>query len=98
MSDATAARPGATEHAPYYEKYIALVPEGDVVATLTEQLDDMLVLLRGLSETQADSRYAPDKWSVKEVVGHVIDTERIFSERAFRFSGIEFTYSFLCLS
>jgi len=86
LSNVTATRPAATEHAPYYEKYIVLVPEGDVVATLTEQLDDMLVLLRGLSETQADSRYAPDKWSVKEVVGHVIDTERIFSERAFRFA------------
>ncbi|HMF55804.1 MAG TPA: DinB family protein [Pyrinomonadaceae bacterium] len=80
------ARPDTSEYAPYYEKYIILVPEGDVVATLTGQLDDTLTFLRGLSEDQADSRYAPDKWSIKEVVGHVIDTERIFGQRAFRFA------------
>ena len=86
MSDITVARPGATEYAPYYEKYIALVPVGEVLATLSQQLDESLALLGGLSETQADSRYAPDKWSIKEVAGHVIDTERVFSQRALRFA------------
>jgi uncharacterized damage-inducible protein DinB len=86
MLEVTATQPGADEYAPYYGKYIVLVPAGDVVATLTRQLDDTLSLLRGLSDEQADSRYAPSKWSVKEVVGHIIDAERIFGHRAFRFA------------
>jgi uncharacterized damage-inducible protein DinB len=86
MPDVTATQPDANEYAPYYGKYIALVPAGDTLATLTRQLDNTLSLLRGLSEAQADSRYAPGKWSVKEVVGHIIDTERIFGHRAFRFA------------
>jgi uncharacterized damage-inducible protein DinB len=86
MPDIAATQPGANEYAPYYGKYISLVPEGDVVATLSRQLDDTVALLRGLTEEQAESRYAPDKWSVKEVVGHIIDTERIFGHRAFRFA------------
>jgi hypothetical protein len=86
MLNTSAMRPDAGEYAPYYEKYISLVPAGDVVETLSGQLDETLTLLRGLSEAQGHSRYAPDKWSVKEVVGHVIDTERIFSYRALRFA------------
>jgi uncharacterized damage-inducible protein DinB len=82
----TATQPDANEYAPYYGKYIELVPAGDVVATLSRQLDSTLSLLRGLSESQGDSRYAPDKWSIKEVVGHIIDTERIFGHRTFRFA------------
>lgn len=82
----TATQPDANEYAPYYGKYISLVPMGDVVATLRRQLEDTLSLLRGLSEDQADSRYAPGKWSIKEVVGHILDTERIFGHRAFRFA------------
>ncbi|MGH9901906.1 MAG: DinB family protein [Pyrinomonadaceae bacterium] len=86
MSAPAAGRPEPEEHNPYYARYISLVPEGDVVATLERQLDGTLALLRGLSETQAGARYAPDKWSVREVVGHVIDTERIFGYRALRFA------------
>ena len=86
MTNVATTRPDASEYAPYYEKYISLVPAGEVVATLSEQLDETLALLRGLSEEQAGARYAPDKWSIKEVVGHVIDTERIFSHRALRFA------------
>jgi uncharacterized damage-inducible protein DinB len=86
MINETATRPDATEYAHYYEKYVSLVPKDDVVATLSRQLDETLSTLRGISETQADSRYAPDKWSIKELVGHVIDTERIFAHRAFRFA------------
>jgi uncharacterized damage-inducible protein DinB len=82
----TATPPDANEYASYYGKYVELVPAGDVVATLSRQLDDTLSLLRGLSEAQADSRYAPGKWSIKEVVGHILDTERIFGHRAFRFA------------
>jgi uncharacterized damage-inducible protein DinB len=86
MLNAAATQPQTNEYAPYYEKYIVLVPEGDVVATLSRQLDDTLAFLRGLTEAQGDSRYAPGKWSIKELVGHIIDTERIFAHRAFRFA------------
>jgi uncharacterized damage-inducible protein DinB len=86
VPNVAATQPETTEYNPYYGKYLSLVPEGDVVATLSRQLEDTLSLLRGLSEEQADSRYAPDKWSIKEVVGHVLDTERIFGHRAFRFA------------
>ncbi|HEX8137747.1 MAG TPA: DinB family protein [Pyrinomonadaceae bacterium] len=78
--------PNENEYAPYYGKYVELVPAGDVVATLARQLEETLSLLRGLSEEQADARYAPGKWSLKEVVGHISDTERIFGQRAFRFA------------
>ena len=86
MSSLAATQPQTNEYAPYYEKYIALVPEGDIVATLSRQLDDTLSLLRSLTEAQGDSRYAPGKWSIKELVGHIIDSERIFSYRALRFA------------
>ena len=86
MTGITITQPDSNEYAPYYGKYISLVPAGDVVETLSRLLDDTLSLLRGLSEEQAASRYAPDKWSIKEVVGHVLDTERIFGHRAFRFA------------
>lgn len=86
MQNITTTRPEATEYAPYYQRYTSLVPEGDVVSTLSSQLEATLSFLRGLSEEQASSRYAPDKWSIKEVVGHMLDTERIFGHRAFRFA------------
>ena len=86
MSSLAATQPQINEYAPYYQKYIALVPAGDVVATLSRQLEDTLSLLRGLTEAQGDSRYAPGKWSIKELVGHIIDGERIFAHRAFRFA------------
>jgi uncharacterized damage-inducible protein DinB len=75
-------RPAADEHAPYYVRYIGLVPDGDIVRTLELQLPQMLALVSGSSEEQANHRYAPDKWSVKQLVGHVIDAERVFSYRA----------------
>lgn len=80
------AKPATTEYASYYEKYISLVPNADIVDTLEQQKQDTLKLLRGLTAEQADSRYAPDKWSIKELVGHVIDAERIFAYRALRFA------------
>lgn len=86
MSATAPARPGKDEYAPYYERYTSLVPEGDVVETLERQLGETLALLRTVDEERAGSRYAPGKWSVKEVVGHVIDGERIFAYRALRFA------------
>lgn len=86
MMNASINRPEATEYVPYYERYISLVPEGDVLMALEQQLETTLSLLRGISEAQADSRYAPGKWSIKELVGHLIDAERIFAYRALRFA------------
>jgi hypothetical protein len=86
MSDAGMGRPAVTEHAPYYSKYIDLVADGDIVAVLQTQLDETLSLLQGLSEEKAVYKYAPDKWSIKEVLGHIIDTERIMAYRALRFA------------
>jgi len=86
MPQTTSARPSAGEHAPYYGKYIALVPDGDVVSVLRDQSAETVRLLRNLSPGKADYAYAPGKWTVKEVVGHVIDAERIFAYRALRFA------------
>ena len=76
-----ATRPEKSEYLPYYERYISLVPEGDVLSTLSTQIGDTLTLLRGLPASVSTYRYAPDKWSVNEVVGHMIDTERVFAEQ-----------------
>ncbi|HET9407361.1 MAG TPA: DinB family protein [Candidatus Sulfotelmatobacter sp.] len=80
------ARPQADEYAPYYERYISLAPEGDILGTLDEQRKQMLLILSGRSEADGDFRYAPEKWSAKEVLGHLCDTERVFAYRALRIS------------
>jgi hypothetical protein len=77
-------RPQSGEAAPYYDRYISLVPGTDVLAALDDQRRQMLLLLSGRSEADGDLRYAPDKWSLKEVVGHLNDTERIMAYRALR--------------
>lgn len=79
-------RPEEGEYPAYYRGYIDLVPDGDVLTTLARQNEATLALLRGLSEGQAAFRYAPGKWSIKELVAHLSDTERIFSDRAHRFA------------
>ena len=79
-------RPRSNEYPPYYNRYINLVEEDDVLTVLENQKQDMSDLLNGLGEEAAAFRYAPDKWSVKEVVGHIIDVERIFAYRALRFA------------
>jgi hypothetical protein len=85
-TDSTINRPDETEYQSYYGRYISLVPDGDIVAALAGQLDETLALLRSIPESGAGFRYAPDKWSIKELLGHVIDTERIFAYRALRFA------------
>jgi hypothetical protein len=86
-STATAStRPQSGDYAPYYDRYISLVPGNDILAALEDQRREMLLLLCGLAESDGDIRYAPDKWSLKEVLGHVNDTERIMSYRALRIS------------
>jgi DinB family protein len=77
-------RPQPGEYAPFYERYISLVPGSDVLAAFDEQRRQTLLLLSGRTEDDGDFRYAPDKWSLKEVLGHINDGERILSYRALR--------------
>lgn len=86
MTPAMVGKPEATEYAPYYEKYITLVADEHILTSLSRQLDDTLALLGSISEDRANFRYAPDKWSIKQLVGHMIDAERILSYRALRFA------------
>lgn len=85
MTTTMSVRPQPTEYAPYYERYVSLVPDGPIVEVLRTQVADTLRLLRALPESRGEHRYAPGKWSVKELLGHVIDAERVFSYRALRF-------------
>lgn len=77
-------RPDASEHLPFYGKYIQLVPDGDLLHTMRAQLGETLALVRGLGEAQGGYRYAPGKWSIRDLLNHVIDTERVFAYRALR--------------
>ena len=77
-----AGRPQAGEYGSFFQRYIDLAPEEDVVAALEAQGQETAALLAGLSEEQASQRYAPDKWSIKQLVGHVSDGERVFAYRA----------------
>ena len=85
------ARPQPGEYAPYYERYISLVQSNDILTTLDEQRRQTMLLLSGRSDADGDFRYAPDKWTAKEVIGHVCDTERIFAYRALRIARADAT-------
>lgn len=77
-------RPQPGDYAPYFDRYLALVPPtDDLVARLTEQGDALAERLASVPEAQAGHRYAEGKWSVRQVVGHLADTERVFLHRAF---------------
>jgi uncharacterized damage-inducible protein DinB len=82
----TVARPEPGEYAPYYDRYISLIEGDDILSTLDRQRSETMLLLCGRDEQDGDFRYAPGKWSAKELLGHVCDTERIFCYRALRFS------------
>ena len=80
---ATLPRPSADDAAPYYFTYIDQVPAGDVFAVLEGGVAETRRLLGGLEPEREHHRYAPGKWTVREVLGHVIDAERVFGYRAF---------------
>jgi hypothetical protein len=82
----TQSAPDRTEAAEYYFTYIDKVGQGDIVETLKQQRLDVRALLAGISEEQSLHRYAPDKWTVREVVSHLNDTERLFVFRALWFA------------
>jgi len=86
MSTATSLRPVSGEYAPDYEGYISVVPAGDIIQTIEKQTAETSRLLSTIEESRGSFRYAEGKWSIKEVIGHVIDCERVFSYRVLRFS------------
>jgi len=75
-------RPAPSEHADYFRRYVDLVPDGDIVDTLTHQLGETLALLQDVPPERETYRYAPGKWTIREVIGHLIDVERVFAFRA----------------
>lgn len=79
-------RPQADEHSPYFSKYIDRVPDGDIVQMLEAEFERDFAALEQINDQQAHSRYAPEKWSVLEVIGHMSDVERVFSYRTLRFA------------
>lgn len=78
--------PDRTEYANYYRPYIEKVAGQDVMQVLEGQLGEIMPILESVSEERSLHRYAPDKWSMREVLNHVNDTERLFSFRAFWFA------------
>ena len=77
-------RPDADECLPYYFQYIRLVPDGHVVARLERQIGESAAFVAGFTPEQARRREAPGEWNAVEIVGHLIDTERVFGYRALR--------------
>jgi hypothetical protein len=85
MDEEWAIRPGTGECAEFYRGYIGRVPDGDIRTTLALGLEQTLRLLWRIPSAREAFAYAPGKWTVKEVVGHLIDAERVFAYRALRF-------------
>lgn len=79
-------RPAASEYNAYYGGYIARVPDGNIFEIMEQQIAMLNGALGVLTDKQAEYRYAPDQWNIKEIVGHLIDCERVFSYRALAFS------------
>lgn len=77
-------RPRPEEIGAWYHGYLELAPADDVLAGLERGLEETRALLSSFGEARGTQRYAPGKWSVKEVVGHIIDAERVFAYRALR--------------
>jgi hypothetical protein len=79
-------RPADTEYAPFYAGYVGRVPEPDILPALERQIDEFRALGGSVPPDRETFRYAPDKWSVREVIGHLTDAERVFGYRAFCFT------------
>ena len=84
MSSFSPARPADSEYNVFYQPYVTEVPDGDLLTTLRYQRESTTAVLAGISDKEAAYRYAEGKWSIREVIGHVSDTERVFSYRALR--------------
>lgn len=79
-------RPSTTEYAEFYQRYVARVTETDILGALESQTAELTRVLAGVTREREHFRYAEGKWSVREVLGHLIDAERVFGFRAFSFS------------
>jgi len=79
-------RPGADEYAPYYGAYIDKIADGDIRELLERQISEFVDVLSEISEEQAGVLHAPYSWTIKQVVGHLIDVEKVFGYRAHRFA------------
>ena len=79
-------RPSPGEYPAPFERYISLVTEDDALPVLARQPDEVRAALEGVSDDRAGFRYGPDKWSIREVVGHFTDAERVFGFRAMTFA------------
>jgi len=77
-------RPTTEEYNPYFARYINLVPDEDIISLMETQLEDTIIFLKNIPEEKYNFSYAKDKWTLKEVIGHIIDNEIIFSYRALR--------------
>ena len=86
MATTLSPRPAADEYLAYYERYIALVPDGNLVETLADQHRDTTRLLGAVDDKRGLYAYAAGKWTIKEVIGHLSDGERVFAYRALRFA------------
>jgi hypothetical protein len=75
-------RPQHSEYNEYYQQYVALVPDGDITVTLREQLEETIAVLEGFTPEGETFRYAEGKWNIREVITHLMDTERVFAFRA----------------
>jgi DinB superfamily len=84
MTASLRGRPAPTEYASSFHGYVASVPEGDVVELLRAGKRELLDVIGRIPEARGGHRYGPDKWTIREVIGHLIDAERIFSYRALR--------------
>ena len=79
-------KPDTTEYAPYYKRYIDLIDTEDLLSFFKLQSEEIISLLKNVSEEQASFRYAEGKWMMKEVFAHIIDSERIFGYRVLAIS------------
>jgi hypothetical protein len=84
MTTSLRSRPAADEYPPFYSGYVAAIPDGDIIALLRSTGEELKTTLARIPESKGSFRYADDKWSIKVLLGHVIDGERIFTYRALR--------------
>lgn len=80
------ARPLSTEYAPYYDKYVQLVPDGDILTILRKQALELERMFGQIGPEHETFAYGPGKWTFRQVAGHLTDVERVFGVRAFCFS------------